>query len=153
MEFIFSKVVRLKTLRAEKSRLSEEETDLSKPVLEDRSLISGIYQEFESLLGVEDSERKISRVYRRRMFILIILYLYDPSSLAGGKLLSGLRDEISRVLGVSSACTVSNNSADVVFMYQNCKEFREGVDSLFSKLMDRVELMKSDKNERILNKS
>ena len=36
---------------------------------------------------------------------------------------AGLREEMSRVLGIQSKSTISDNCADVVFLYQNYGDF------------------------------
>ena len=51
------------------------------------------------------------------------MYLFSPSSLAGGKMTAGLREQMSRVLGVQSKSTISDNCTDVVFLYQNYGDF------------------------------
>ena len=100
MELDFNKIIRLKKIRIEKSELSEEENALTAPILKDKSLIHEIYKIFVELLNERGCPPNIDSVTQRKKFIFIILYLFSPSSLAGGKMTAGLRPELARVLGV-----------------------------------------------------
>ena len=98
MELDFNKIIRLKKIRIEKSELSEEENALTAPILKDKSLIHEIYKIFVELLNERGCPPNIDSVTQRKKFIFIILYLFSPSSLAGGKMTAGLRPELARVL-------------------------------------------------------
>ena len=124
MKLDFNKIIRLKKIRIEKSELSEEENILTSPILKDKSLIHEIY--------------KIFVVTQRKKFIFIILYLFSPSSLAGGKMTAGLREEMSRVLGVQSKSTISDNCTDVVFLYQNYGDFSGDIEYLYTEIVNRL---------------
>ena len=138
MELNFSKIIRIKKIRVEKSGLSEEECTLSKPILTDKSLIKTIYDYFVEVLSERNCSPQVESVIQRKKFIFIILYLYSPRTLAGGKMKSGLRDEISKVLGVQSMSTISNNCSDVVFLYQNYSDFSKDIIKIFSAVMERM---------------
>ena len=78
---------------------------------------------------------------QRKKFIFIILYLYSPSSLAGDKMASGLRNELSKVLGIQAKSTISNNSADLVFLYQyNYMNFRNDVEFIYNKILSWLKI-------------
>ena len=105
MEFNIEKIIRIKRIRMEKSILSEEENALSEPILTDQSLICKIYQHFTCTLNEMGCPPNPKSVTQRKKFIFIILYLYSPSTLAGGKMARGLREELSKTLGVQSTST------------------------------------------------
>lgn len=138
MELNFGKIVKLKQIRAEKSDLSEKEQILSRPLMSDRSLIKEIYTKFTEVLNERCMPPVTGSVLQRKKFILIILYLYSPSTLAGGKMPKGLRDEICQTLGINSVSTISDNCADVVFLYQNYPDFSKDIDGLFAAVMERI---------------
>ena len=138
MELNFSKIIRIKKIRVEKSGLSEEECTLSRPILTDKSVISIIYSYFVDYLNNRDCPPQVESVIQRKKFIFIILYLYSPSTLAGGKMKAGLRDEISKVLGIQSMSTISNNCSDVVFLYQNYSDFSNDIAEIYSHIMNRM---------------
>ena len=78
---------------------------------------------------------------QRKKFIFIILYLYSPSSLAGDKMASGLRNELSNVLGIQAKSTISNNCADLVFLYQyNYMNFRNDVEFIYNKILSWLKI-------------
>ena len=87
------------------------------------------------------SQKEIFRsgnVTQRKKFIFIILFLYSPSTLAGGKMKNGLRDKLAEVLGVNAQTTISNNRNNLVFSYQLYKYFRQDVDWIYGEMMERI---------------
>ena len=138
MELDFNKIIRLKKIRIEKSELSEEENALTTPLLSDMSLISELYKIFVDLLNERGCPPTIESVTQRKKFIFIILYLFSPSSLAGGKMTAGLRPEIAKALGIQSECTISDNCADVVFLYQNYSDFSGDIEYLYTEIVNRL---------------
>lgn len=138
MELDFEKIVSLKNVRIEKSNLSEKEQVLSKPLLDDRGLIKEIYTKFIEVLNERCMPPVTGSVLQRKKFIFIVLYLYSPSTLAGGKMPKGLRDDICSVLGLNSVSTISDNCADVVFLYQNYSDFSKDIDAIFKAVMERI---------------
>lgn len=140
MELDFNKIIRLKKVRIEKAELSEEENVLTIPIFTDKGLISEIYKIFVDLLNEKGCPPCIDSVHQRKKFIFIILYLFSPSTLAGGKMLCGLRAEMARVLGVQSECTISDNCADVVFLYQNYGDFSGDIDYLYTDIINRLKI-------------
>ena len=125
MELDFNKIIRLKKIRIEKSELSEEENALTTPILKDKSLIHEIYKIFVELLNERGCPPNIDSVTQRKKFIFIILYLFSPSSLAGGKMTAGLREEMSRVLGV---------------LYQNYGDFSGDIEYLYTEIVNRLRI-------------
>lgn len=140
MKLDFNKIIRLKKIRIEKSELSEEENTLTSPILKDKSLVYEIYRIFVEVLNESVCPPNIDSVTQRKKFIFIILYLFSPSSLAGGKMTAGLREEISRVLGIQSKSTISDNCADVVFLYQNYGDFSGDIEYLYTKIVNRLRI-------------
>lgn len=109
----FSSIMELKAIREQKSRLSEREQELSSPVLCDTSLIPQIYFWFKEILSDADCPPNPESVTQRKKFLFIVLFLFAPSVLAGGRLPNGIRAEISGVFPDVSPCVISNNIADV----------------------------------------
>lgn len=135
MELDFDKIIRIRKIRSVKSDLSKEENILTRPVLSDKKLIPKIYNVFTSLISDRECKPATNTVIQRKKFIFIVLYLYSPSSLAGDKMAPGLRDELSNVLGVQAKSTISNNCANLVFLYQNYTSFRKDVEYLCNKII------------------
>jgi len=114
------------------------ENALTAPVLKDKSLIHEIYRIFVEVLNERGCPPHIDSVTQRKKFIFIILYLFSPSSLAGGKMTAGLRPEIAKVLGIQSECTISDNCTDVVFLYQNYGDFSGDIEYLYTEILNRL---------------
>lgn len=134
----FSSIVELKSIREQKSRLSEREQELSLPILTDLSLIPEIYDWFKEVLSGMDYPSNPESVTQRKKFLFIVLFLFAPSVLAGGRLPNGIRAEISDVFPDVSPCVISNNIADVSFIYQQYKDFRQDIEYLYNQILERL---------------
>ena len=134
----FSSIVELRSIREQKSRLSEREQELASPILTDLSLIPEIYGWFKELLAGMDCPPNPESVTQRKKFLFIVLFLFAPSVLAGGRLPNGIRAEISGVFSDVSPCVISNNIADVSFIYQQYKDFRQDIDYLYAEIVKRL---------------
>ena len=134
----FSSIVELKSIREQKSRLSEREQELSLPILTDLSLIPEIYDWFKEVLSGMDYPSNPESVTQRKKFLFIVLFLFAPSVLAGGRLPNGIRAEIAGVFPDVSPCVISNNIADVSFIYQQYKDFRQDIEYLYNQILERL---------------
>lgn len=134
----FSSIIELRTIREQKSRLSERENELSSPILSDIYLLPEIYSLFCDALEGRDCAPKIDSVYQRKKFLFISLFLFAPSVLAGGRLPNGIRAELSKIFPDVSPCVISNNISDVVFIYQQYKDFRQDIDYLYAEIVKRL---------------
>ena len=132
----FSSIVELKSIREQKSRLSEREQELSLPILTDLSLIPEIYGWFKEVLSKMDYPPNPESVTQRKKFLFIVLFLFAPSVLAGGRLPNGIRAEIAGVFPDVSPCVISNNIADVSFIYQQYKDFRQDIEYLYNQIVE-----------------
>lgn len=140
MEINFDKIIRLKKIRIEKSELSEEENCISTPILSDKSLIHEIYKIFSAVLSERDCPPRIDSVNQRKKFIFIVLYLFSPSKLAGGKIIHGIREEMQKVLNIHSNSTISDNCDDVVFLYQNYDDFCRDIEYPYTEILNRLKV-------------
>ena len=136
----FSSIVELKSIREQKSRLSEREHELSLPVLTDLSLVPEIYNWFKEILSGMACPPNPESVIQRKKFLFIVLFLFAPSVLAGGRLPNGIRAEISGVFPDVSPCVLSNNIADVSFIYQQYKDFRQDIEYLYGQILERLKV-------------
>ncbi len=137
---MFSEISELKTIRDQKRRLSEREAELSNPILADLTFVPKVYEWFNEISGKRDCPPRKDSVKSRKQFIFIILFLYSPSVLAGGKMPKGLRKAITEAVNLHSESTISDNCADVVFLYQNYKDFRRDIDYLYSEILSRLKV-------------
>lgn len=136
----FSSIVELKAIREQKSRLSEREQELSASMLTDFALIPEIYSWFKEILSQSDCPPNFESVTQRKKFLFIVLFLFAPSVLAGGRLPNGIRAEIAGVFPDVSPCVISNNIADVSFIYQQYKDFRQDIEFIYNQLLERLKI-------------
>lgn len=136
----FSSIVELKAIREQKSRLSEREQELSAPMLTDFALIPEIYSWFKEILSQSDCPPNFESVTQRKKFLFIVLFLFVPSVLAGGRLPNGIRAEIAGVFPDVSPCVISNNIADVSFIYQQYKYFRQDIEFIYNQVLERLKI-------------
>lgn len=138
MELQINKIVQLKSLRVEKSELSEKERELTKPILTDTNLIKPLYEAFSAVLSERTCAPCIDSVIQRKKFLFIIMYLYSPSTLAGGKMAKGLRAKLAKVIGINAQSVISRDCSDIVFLYEHYKTFAFDIDTIFPKMMEKI---------------
>lgn len=136
----FSSIMELKAIREQKSRLSERERELSSALLHDVSLIPEIYVCFKDILAERPCPPNPENVTQRKKFLFIVLFLFAPSVLAGGRIPNGIRAEISHVFPDVSPCVISNNIAEVSFIYQQYKDFRQEIEFLYNQILERLKV-------------
>jgi hypothetical protein len=141
---MFSRIEEINAIRALKSELSEKERILTEPIMTDLDMISTLYMWFRDIVSEKEAFRP-GNVSLRKKFLFIVLYLYSPSSLAGGKIRNGLRKKITEVLGLASETTLSDNRNGLVFAYRMYKYFRQDVERIYTEIVNRL------KHEGIIN--
>ena len=134
---MFSEIAEIKSIREQKSKLSEREKELTEPTLTDLNMIETLYGWFQEIISQKEMFR-LGNVTQRKKFIFIILFLYSPSTLAGGKMKNGLRNKLAEVLGVSAQTAISDNRNNLVFSYQLYKYFRRDVDWIYGEILERL---------------
>ena len=134
---MFSEIAEIKSIREQKSKLSEREKELTEPTLTDLNMIETLYGWFQEIISQKEMFR-LGNVTQRKKFIFIILFLYSPSTLAGGKMKNGLRNKLAEVLGVSAQTAISDNLNYLVFSYQLYKYFRQDVDWIYGEILERL---------------
>ena len=134
----FSSIVELKSIRERKKQLTERENELTSPLLEDLSVIPMLYDWFKEILADLSCPPNVDSVTQRKKFLFIVLFLYSPNALAGGRLPNGIRNKLSEIFKELSPCSISQNIADVFFIYQQYKDFRNDIESLYSAILVRL---------------
>lgn len=138
---MFSEITEIKSIREQKSKLSEREKELTEPTLTDLDMIGTLYGWFQEIISQKEMFR-VGNVTQRKKFIFIILFLYSPSTLAGGKMKNGLRNKLGEVLGINAQTVISDNRNSLVFSYQLYKYFRQDVDFIYMEMMKKAGLKK-----------
>lgn len=138
-ERIFS-IVELKRIRELKKELCEKEEDLSSPMLKDVNLIPEIYGWFMDIYDAKHLSLNVNSVLQRKEFLFIVLLLYSPKTLAGGRMSSGLRKEISKIYPNILPCVISNNISNLYLIYKQYKDTRLEIEDIYNEIASRLKL-------------
>ncbi len=79
-----------------------------------------------------ETERMNTAIVKRQ-FLFIVLLIFSPRSLNGGKMRGGIRNLLATVLGCKPT-SISGMCRNLLFEYRHYKDFREGVNCCFEKL-------------------
>lgn len=134
---MFSEIAEIKLIREQKSRLSEREKELTEPTLTDLDMVKTLYELFKESLAGRDCSGRAESTTQRKKFIFIVLFLFSPSTLAGGRISNKIRKVLSEVIGCTPSY-ISHNVENVIFFYQQYKDFRQDVDWVFTEMMKRI---------------
>lgn len=131
---MIAEIFELKDILEQKNRLMERENKLSSPTLDNLDLIPEIYGWFNELHGGKNT------VYCRKQFIFIILLLYAPIVLVGGRMPKGLRNSIAKAAGFKDITFISHNVNTVFFYYRYYRGFRKDIDRVYNEITNRLKL-------------
>lgn len=107
------------------------------PMIKDVSLVEHVYDLFLSFLQWSG---KAMDVNNRKKFLFIAVYLFCPSVLIGHTMPRGFRDRVKDLINAKSATTVSNDVANLLFLYNHYKDFRDDVNSAYAYVADGLNL-------------
>lgn len=138
---MFDKITELRSLREQRVKLREREAELSVALVTDVDLIPVIYGWFAQIHADRAFPRRLESVYCRKQFIFIVLFLYAPGTLAGGRMPNGLRDRIARACCLNDVTFISHNIENIVFQYRNYKDFRSDVHCIYTEVLSRLEMV------------
>ena len=134
----FARIVSIKTLRLKVEEATNEMDAAGRPILLDWSLIPKVHDcfvEYAHHEGICPDD-----FTKRRQFIFIALYLFAPKVLVGGKMPIGLRDRLCDALSLNARTALSNQVKDLIFFYQEYKDFRDGVNEAYAYIEERLGL-------------
>lgn len=136
---MFSRILEIKNIRELKAGLSKREAELIQPTLTDINLVGKLYEWYKEILTTQGSEWK-DNILRRKKFIFIVLYLYCPEALAGGRMKYRLREKIAEALSINRNNSISNDLNNIVFSYQVYKDYRQDVDNIYGEIVRRLKM-------------
>lgn len=134
----FSIITQIKEVKQQKEELSKREAELSKPMLNDISFISELYEWFNEINEQRDCPPRRGCARLKKQFIFIVLFLYSPRTLSGGEIRRGVRDALAQVLSFKSPTGVSNLCTDIMFLYNNYKDFSSEVEHIYTEISSRL---------------
>lgn len=129
------KMAALKNLRLKVQELTEIIDELSEPLLQDQSLLPTIYDSYKRFFARRGNEAEAHTVRNRKKFLMIVLYLYSPASLVGGRMCIGLRKKISDLFGLSTSTPISDNCAGLMVQYYAYPDFHNDVNAIYSEVV------------------
>lgn len=136
MDNCFSKIYELKSIRGEKAKLSNREIELCRPDIIDIGMLSVVHEWFREILGLSDGKKETT--IQRMKFIFIALFLFTPSSLAGGKMPDGMREAISRLYPSLAPCVISNNKKSSLFFFDLYRLYKSDIEKIYEGIRRRL---------------
>lgn len=123
---------KLRTAKGYEEDLRQTERKINEalePIIKDVGLLGEVYKYF--LVFIERNG-KVMDTSNRKKFLFIAVYLFCPSVLIGHTMPRGFRDRIKELIKAKSASTVSNDVANLLFLYNHYRDFRDDVDVAYS---------------------
>lgn len=117
---LFSSVSELKNTLQEEGDLRKRVEALGKPILNDMKQIPILLDRYKMMIAKD----RLS-VYERKVFLFVVVSLYDPKALAGKKMKHGLREIIGASLGFENKSTISDNLNNISSYYARTPKFRK----------------------------
>lgn len=138
LEDVFEQINCISSTKQEIRNLQSKYNMLITPALSDVSLLPQIfewYKETSPDTGLKDRDSKSMFM---QCFVFIVTMLYSPQSLAGGKLLLGLREKLSILLHYKSPTSISNVIPNLMFLYRSYQSYRDRVNHSFSAILAKL---------------
>lgn len=124
---ITEKIYQIRELRQQKNLAIKAEYDGTRPLKQDLKEIASIYDKFKQIANPMCKENT-------KIFILIVFFMYSPSSFVNQKILrGGVRREVAKVLGLTNSA-VSMYFGDAKSLILNHRGFRDETERVYSLL-------------------
>lgn len=133
MEQIIETIKRIEKARAALRQAIVDNELATSPRLKDLALIPKIYEIFKGIKGGDIT------VNDRKEFIFVVIYLYVPQKLFGGKMPHGMRRAIANVAGITCASFISSTCAELLILYTTYDDFQQEVDRLLNKVYSIIQ--------------
>lgn len=134
--FDLVKIQTLRELRNKARALNKAVSVLAEPALHDFAMLPHIYQVYLNFFTRRGCPKEATKVFHRKKFLLVALYLYSPRTLAGDRIVPWLRMELTKLFGLTSGSSVSDNCANLLFYYQHYRDFRQDTDAIYRDVLD-----------------
>lgn len=117
---LFGSVSELKNTLQEEDDLKTRVKSLGKPVLNDIKQIPLLLDKYKMMVAKDTLS-----VYERKVFLFVVVSLFDPKALVGKKMKHGLREVIGASLGFVNKSTISDNMSNISDYYDQNSKFRK----------------------------
>lgn len=85
------KTRKMRSIREEKARIMAKESELSTPKLTNLKYVPMMYEWFGELAAKREESSRKAKIEMAKKFLVVTLLFYSPATLAGGKMIKGLR--------------------------------------------------------------
>lgn len=136
--FDTARVADIRSLGSRLATLRRSYERATRPSMDDFALLPSLYEAYRSVFARRGCPDQALRVYHRKKFLLAVVYLYSPKTLAGAKLRVGLRSRITRLLGIKADTPVSDNCSSMLDLYRLYRDFRSDTDEVLSAMARAV---------------
>ena len=131
---ITERIFELRQIKECKSILHDREREIASPILDNKEQLSVIYD------TVKDeclNNKSLTKYEVKYYFVAIASFLYTPKAWMGESFERGVRDRIAIVLGYAPS-HISNTFRIVTDWFVIYKDFREGVEYLYDKVVNEL---------------
>jgi hypothetical protein len=142
---MLSNITELRKIHKEIAVLQLRENELKKPALEDFLLIPMLWEWFKELLSDIPLPHNPDGVIQRKKFIFVVITLYSPATFCGYLTTAGLCKELSCMFATTPA-NISRNISDMLFIYDNYKEFQIEADGMYEQIKSRLDTFLNTEN-------
>lgn len=130
----FSNIDRIRELRDQIFMSNREIGRIAAPIANGTDSLETLYGIYKSVID----EKKEANAYERKKFLMAVMYLFSPVTLAGGKMRSGLRQKLAAIMGVKNHTTLSANLQDVMMLYRTYRDFRRDVNLIIKTFFEKI---------------
>lgn len=124
-------------LEKEEKEFLEKKNLILSPKFTDVNLIPKIYEIFIQVLGERDCPPRIDSSRTKKKFIFVILALFSPKKLIGGKIARDVRDKLAELMKCSKYA-VSHQCENLSFEYLHYHGFSDSVDDVINKVLEML---------------
>lgn len=124
---LFGNVPELKHTFQEEDDLRKRVESLGKPILNDMKQIPLLLDKYKMMIAKD----RLS-VYERKVFLFVVVSLYDPKALAGKNMKRGLRETLGGSLGFENKSTISDNMNNISDYYTRTPKFQKDVKKAYT---------------------
>jgi hypothetical protein len=137
---MLKKILDLRKIKDGERRLAESKREVYRPVLTDLSLLPMLYEWFKEIPAEMPLPPNPDSVMQRKKFLFVVMMLYSPTVFCGNIAKAGLCKELSKIFGVTVA-SISRNMSDIVFFYENYRDYESSVEAIYEEIMNRLSLL------------
>lgn len=133
------KTRKMRSIREEKARIMAKESELSTPKLTNLKYVPMTYEWFGELAAKREESSRKAKIEMAKKFLVVTLLFYSPATLAGGKMIKGLRNVLAQLFSLNAPTAVSNYCTDALAWYDRYKSFQKEVDYFYEEILVRLE--------------